>query len=211
MAGTLTLALRSRGIETESINGPTPGAVVEAVRRLAPVTVLLDLDLGPLGSGRDLVAPLTDAGAEVVMLTGVTDKAKLAACVEAGARGVLTKTVPFEQLLDTIARLAAGEALLSPPQRDELRRALREHRAEWAPFAALSPREQAVLARLVAGEPADVIAERSFVSLATVRSQIRAILVKLGVNSQLEAVAMARRLGWPPEDLHLGTGGSSAR
>jgi DNA-binding NarL/FixJ family response regulator len=36
----------------------------------------------------------------------------------------------------------------------------------------------------------------SFVSVATVRSQVRAILLKLGVNSQLAAVAAARQSGW---------------
>jgi len=36
------------------------------------------------------------------------------------------------------------------------------------------------------------------VSLTTVRSQIRSVLMKLGVNSQLAAVALARRQGWPP-------------
>ena len=35
-----------------------------------------------------------------------------------------------------------------------------------------------------------------FVSLATVRSHIRAILQKLGVNSQLAAVAAATKAGW---------------
>jgi DNA-binding CsgD family transcriptional regulator len=35
------------------------------------------------------------------------------------------------------------------------------------------------------------------VSLATVRTQIRGILNKLGVTSQLAAVALARRAGWP--------------
>jgi DNA-binding CsgD family transcriptional regulator len=36
------------------------------------------------------------------------------------------------------------------------------------------------------------------VSEATVRSQIRGVLAKLGVNSQLEAVAMAWAVGWFP-------------
>jgi DNA-binding NarL/FixJ family response regulator len=57
-----------------------------------------------------------------------------------------------------------------------------------------------VLAGLLAGEPAEAIAHRSYVSLATVRSQIRAILLKLGVNSQLAAVAMAREAGWSPDE-----------
>ena len=43
------------------------------------------------------------------------------------------------------------------------------------------------------------IAEQRVVSLATVRSQIRAILRKLEVTSQLAAVAMAHRAGWTGE------------
>lgn len=35
-------------------------------------------------------------------------------------------------------------------------------------------------------------------SLATVRSQIRTLLQKLGVKSQLAAVAMAKRADWEP-------------
>ena len=50
----------------------------------------------------------------------------------------------------------------------------------------------------MAGESAETIAEQVVVSLTTVRSQIRAILLKLGVNSQLAAVALAREAGWPP-------------
>lgn len=40
------------------------------------------------------------------------------------------------------------------------------------------------------------IAAESFVSGTTVRTQVRSILLKLGVNSQLEAVALAARAGW---------------
>ena len=43
---------------------------------------------------------------------------------------------------------------------------------------------------------AEKIAEQQFVALTTVRSQIRSVLQKLGVRSQLEAVAHANRVGW---------------
>ena len=46
------------------------------------------------------------------------------------------------------------------------------------------------------GSSAQSIAQDSFVSMATVRTQIRSILQKLGVNSQLAAAAMARSAGW---------------
>jgi DNA-binding NarL/FixJ family response regulator len=201
LAGTLTMALRARGIDAESANGPTPEAVVGRTAALAPVLVLLDLDLGPLGSGRDLVGPLVDAGGRVVIVTGVTDRTQLAACVEAGATGIIAKTVHFDELLEAVERVASGEELLTRHQRDALLADLRIQRradhARTAPFDALTPREQSVLARLVAGQSAEAIAEASFVSLATVRSQIRSILSKLDVKSQLAAVAAARRAGWP--------------
>jgi DNA-binding NarL/FixJ family response regulator len=163
--------------------------------------VLLDLDLGPLGSGLDLIRPVIGAGGRVVMVTGVTDRARLGACIEAGATGVVGKAAGFETLVGTVGRAAQGLPLLDENERQSLLAEARHRREEdgrqLAPFTSLSPREQAVLARLVAGEPAETIADRSYVSLATVRSHIRAILLKLGVNTQLAAVAMAREAGWP--------------
>jgi len=63
-------------------------------------------------------------------------------------------------------------------------------------FDFLTVREQVVLAELMEGHRAVEIANTAFVSISTVRSQIKAIRNKLGVNSQLAAVAMARRAGW---------------
>lgn len=203
LAGTMAMALRQQGFDVHAAAGPSPDDVVEAARRLVPVLVLLDLELGPpLGSGLDLVRPLVDAGARVVMVTGVTDRARLGACIEAGAAGVVSKGAEFTVLMETVKRAADGVAVLRDDERrallDEARRRRRADHDRLAPFATLSPREQAVLRRLMAGESAETIADRSFVSLATVRSQIRAILLKLGVNSQLAAVALAREAGWSP-------------
>ena len=203
LSGTLALALRQRGLQVEAVNGPTPEAVVRRAAELAPVLVLLDLDLGPaLGNGVDLVRPLVDAGGRVVIMSGDTSRPRLGACVEAGASGVVSKASKFDDLVEAVQRSADGRDLLPEGERQSLLAELRESRRarheRLAPFASLSPREQAVLARLMAGESAETIAEHSYVSLATVRSQIRAILLKLGVNTQLAAVALARDAGWSP-------------
>jgi DNA-binding NarL/FixJ family response regulator len=203
LATALTLTLRQEGIAVEAINGPTVIDLIDAVRRCAPVLVLLDLDLGPsLGSGLDLIRPMTAAGGQVIMMTGVVERARLGACIEAGAVGIASKAAGFGELLDAIGHAVAGEDLLSSHQRQMLLNDLQAQRQAdrqlAAPFVALSPREQVVLARLVAGDSAEAIAEKAYVSLATVRSQIRSILTKLGVKSQLAAVAMARQAGWPP-------------
>ena len=55
----------------------------------------------------------------------------------------------------------------------------------------LTDREKFVLAELIEGHCAEEIANAAYVSISTVRSQIKAILQKLGVNSQLAAVAQA--------------------
>ena len=132
--------------------------------------------------------------------TGIADRGRLAACVEAGAIGVVSKAAGFGDLADVVRRAVDGMELLTDHQRQNLLAELRAERladgARPAPFAFLSPREQAMLAALVAGESADAIAARTYVSLATIRSQIRSILRKLGVKSQLAAVALARRANW---------------
>ncbi|HXW80901.1 MAG TPA: helix-turn-helix transcriptional regulator [Acidimicrobiales bacterium] len=64
-------------------------------------------------------------------------------------------------------------------------------------FDRLTPREQEVLSALMRGDTARDICKHSFVAMPTVRSQIRSILTKLGVSSQLAAVVLAYRSGWP--------------
>ncbi len=202
LAGTMAMALRQQGLEVHAAAGPSAAAVVDLARKLAPVLVLLDLDLGStLGSGLDLIRPLIETGARVVMVTGVDDRARLGACIEAGAVGVVSKATEFSVLIDTVQRAIEGAPLMRADERQALLDAARDRRRSdhdrLAPFDALSPKEQAVLVHLLAGESAETIAEKSYVSLATVRSHIRAILLKLGVNSQLAAVALARNAGWP--------------
>jgi DNA-binding NarL/FixJ family response regulator len=67
-------------------------------------------------------------------------------------------------------------------------------------FDYLSPREQQVLVELMHGFTAQQISERHVTSLSTVRSQIHAILQKLGVRSQAQAIVLAYEFGWIPDD-----------
>lgn len=59
----------------------------------------------------------------------------------------------------------------------------------------LTPRQREILGLLAEGERAKEIASRLSVSVPTVRNHIHALLRRLGVNSQLAAVAKARELG----------------
>jgi len=203
VAETLAVSLRAAGIDVVRCGSILQDAVLASIEEYRPHLVLLDLDLGGR-TALPLIGPAIERGSRVVMLTGETDVVRLAECVEAGASGVLSKAVPFDSLLDDLHRAARGEELLSDRRRDELSTALRSARSEQerrlAPFVALTAKEQAVLAALIEGSSAEQIARQTFVSLSTVRSQIAAVLSKLGVNSQLSAVAAARAADWHPND-----------
>ena len=168
-----------------------------------PDVVLLDLDLGgELGDGAGLIAPLRSRGAQVVVVTGTTSLHRHGLCLEQGAAGVLPKTTPFLELVAAVQGAAQGRSLVRDDRRQDLLATLRRWRTaerdRLAPFERLTPRERQVLGCLLDGLSAERIAQDWVVSEATVRSQIRGVLTKLDVSSQLAAVAAARHAGWEP-------------
>jgi DNA-binding NarL/FixJ family response regulator len=89
---------------------------------------------------------------------------------------------------------------MAEAERLELLALLRRRRAEdtqlRAPFDRLTPREKQVLRAIAEGHNVETIAERWVVSRSTVRTQVRGILTKLEVSTQIAAVARARQAGW---------------
>lgn len=200
----LAFALRAQGLRAMMTADPTPGSVLALVAEHRPVVALVDLQFGGTAmEGLELIAPVAASGTRVVVLTGVTDRAVLGACLEAGATGIASKAEPFERLLERIRAAVEGRHVMSLAEIEDLRGALHEQRADlarrMAPFRSLSPRERDVLDGLMRGRTADAIAETTYVSVATVRTHIQSILRKLEVNSQLAAVARARECGWSPD------------
>jgi DNA-binding NarL/FixJ family response regulator len=201
LAQSLGYALSAHGVSVEIPALAEQARLLGDIERLAPCLVLLDLDLGDaVGDGAGLVGRLAAAGMRVLILSGTTQRTRFAAAVEAGAVGYVEKGCAFDVLLDTVLRAARGEDVLPAADRHELATTLRtQRRAErrrLAPFERLTGREAEVLVELAAGNCVAQIAEQSFVSVPTVRTQVRQVLAKLDVSSQLEAVALARRSGW---------------
>ena len=201
LAESLAFALSNMGIEVTVVDDLSSHNVLTVLAAENLDLVLLDFDLGDAGLGLDLVRPITDLGLRVVMLTGETSTIKLAECVEAGAIGIISKSEQFNHLIDHVTDVVDGRRILSPTTRERLLGELRAHRSaeneRLAPFSRLTVRESEVLKDLMAGKNAETIATEGYVSVATVRSHIKALLAKLGVNSQLAAVAAAQRAGWP--------------
>ena len=202
LAQSLAVSLGLAGIASEAAPDHDPMAVLEAVRRRPPAALVLDLRLGQTATGDSIIAEVVAEHVDVVVLTAEEDPVRLAECLAAGASRIVPKTLELEVL---VAQLA--DALEAPLERwtareqrivAEASARSEERKRRLAPFAALTEREAAVLGALMGGCAASEIAEQSFVSLSTVRSQIRSVLAKLGVHSQLAAVALAHQSGWNP-------------
>ena len=202
LATGLRTALEQRGAEVDLVD-PTvgPNQLVATIAANPPDCAVVDLGLPFNGGGLLLIQPLVAKGIRVVVLTGESERQLLARSSTEGAEAVLFKTEPLPDIVEAILRVAQGESI-RPAQRDELaaelHRLLAEANKRKAPFVDLSPREKQVLAGLMDGYGPSALAERHYVSVATIRAQIRSVLGKLGVRSQLEAVVLAHRNRWGP-------------
>lgn len=203
LAAALHSELGRAGADVELLDA-TVGAteLLNTVFANQPDCAVIDLGLPFPGGGSSLIAPIAQHDIRVVVLTGETERQLLARAADAGAEAVLSKSEPLTDIVETILMVAGGHAVRSAQRAElaaELRRLQAEQSQREAPFAGLSPRERQVLAGLMHGQGPALLAERNYVSVTTVRSQIRSVLSKLGVSSQLQAVAMAHQSGWNPE------------
>lgn len=197
----LQVALSARGWHIETTSGPPEREVIEHASRFKPDCVLLDVHLGyGSGNGFDLIRPLVATGAKVMMLTAERRRTILAECLEAGAIGWIRTTASLDEVDAALATVVAGRPILGRTERAEFLELLRAERTnalrDRERFAQLTPREAIVLGALSDGFSAEEIAQQHYVALTTVRSQIRSVLQKLGVRSQLAAVAIADAHRW---------------
>jgi DNA-binding NarL/FixJ family response regulator len=200
----LVMALKKRGLNAQRIRVRSAEQVlrvlacaVEVVRGVA----LLDLELGRGDDGAPidgvmLIEPLRRAGWQVVVVTGTQEPSRIAAAVAAGATGLVPKSDSLDELV--LAALAAveGRELICPDERrhweqlHERRSVARARRAEL--LGRLTVRENEVLRLLARGLRVGGVARQLELSEATVRTQVKSILRKLEVNSQIEALATYR-------------------
>jgi len=208
-AESLELALNLEGYDARRLPLPTQtrstGQFLAAAQRLHPRVVLLDLDLGAFGDGVRLIHPLAASGANVVVVTASADRSRWGECLSYGARKTLAKTQPLNEILSVVRRIHQGLPVVEAAEKERLLQQWDEHRREVEDqrrrLDSLTAREREVLARLQEGVTVRDIARLNVVSEATVRTQVKSILAKLGVTSQLAAVGLAHNAGWhPPQD-----------
>ncbi|WP_193610205.1 helix-turn-helix transcriptional regulator [Nocardioides lijunqiniae] len=203
-AETLDLALSLNGHEVDQVPIPTSGAwgepLVRTVLKRRPHVAILDVDADQVGDVARIIGPLTDAGVAVVVLTSSRHAPRWGECLHHGARRVVPKTAPLQTIVSTLRRLEAGLPVIPRDKREALvscwRRECTAERGAQQRLASLTAREMQVLGHLSSGRQVRDIAKACVVSEATVRTQVKAILGKLDVGSQLAAVGLAHRTGW---------------
>ena len=203
-ADALASALVAEGHAVERVGvrvgGVQGGDLCAAILATRPAVVLLNVDLGRGFDGVGVIRRLHRTGVIVVVVTGSGDDARWGECLWHGARAVLSKSTGLQAMVETIARVVANRPVLAGKDSSGLLRRYREERSArqllCARLDTLTPREQEILAALMRGRHVAEIARDRCVAESTVRTQVRSILLKLEVSSQLAAVGAALQARW---------------
>ncbi|MFF2751536.1 response regulator [Kitasatospora sp. NPDC058048] len=195
------------GIEVVGAAGDGEEAVA-LVERHHPDVVLMDLRM-PRCDGVEATRRIRAAHpeTEVVVLTTYADDDSLFPALRAGARGYLTKDAGAEEIARAVADVRSGAAGLSPQIQLRLLERLSGQPGDPGPAAGrpgsrsgelpdgLTVREAEVLALIAEGLSNAEIAQRLFVSQATVKTHINNLFAKTAVRDRAQAVAYAFRHG----------------
>lgn len=166
---------------------------VDVVAATRPDVLLLDLYM-PEVDGHAVLAALRDAQHRpaVVVLTSATDDEHLVRAVHAGAMSYVLKTAPAEDVIAAVRCAATGTSSLSPELLTRFTQALRRP-APPDPLQPLSPRERDVLRLVAQGHSNRQIARDLAIGEQTVKTHVRGILAKLGLQDRVQAAIFALR------------------
>jgi DNA-binding NarL/FixJ family response regulator len=183
---------------------------ISLISRILPDVVLLDVHL-PGGGGQLVVSALKVSHPEVRFLALSASDAPedVIACIRAGARGYVTKTISGADLVDAVQRVAAGDAVFSPRlagfvldafaslSSDAAGSGGPEGRPSFDPeLDQLTTREREVLRLIARGYTYKEIAKEFTISSRTVETHVSSVLRKLQLSTrhQLTRWATERRL-----------------
>jgi DNA-binding NarL/FixJ family response regulator len=176
-------------------------AAVETLRRVPADVAVMDVRMPKL-DGIEATRRICQAGdrPRVLMLTTFDLDEYAFAALKAGASGFLLKDVPPEELLFGIRAVHSGDAVVAPSTTrrliDRFAPMLPSGAAETEPdLSGLTSREREVLTLIAQGLSNTEIADRLFVSEATVKTHVGRVLAKLSLRDRVQAVVFAYETG----------------
>lgn len=176
----------------EADDGAAAGQRVDA---LSPDVVLMDIRMPGVDglTATESIRSRPDAPEVIVLTTFDADENVLRA-LRAGAAGFLLKDTPPTEIVNAVHRVAAGDAQLSPAvlRRLVARFAETDPRGDdaRARLATLTDREVDVADAIGEGLTNADIAARLYLSVATVKAHVSAILDKLGAANRVQVALL---------------------
>jgi DNA-binding NarL/FixJ family response regulator len=181
-------------------------SALQQLQQHKPNVVLVDAALGRNRSQR-LVESIKEAAphARMIMMDMQPEEEDVVDFIKRGASGFIAKDAAFEDLIDTIRRVAGGEDVV-PPQ---LTGTLLSHIAKQASVLRNTPlmaavhmtkREQQITDLIAEGLSNKEIAQQLNIATYTVKSHVHNILEKLALDSRLQIAAHAHKKTPPKGD-----------
>jgi DNA-binding NarL/FixJ family response regulator len=184
----LARILNAEGIEVVREVADGAGALA-AIAELRPTVAILGFAMPQIESIDVVRHAAGESGATgIILYTGLPEQTLVVAALEAGARGLVLKEAPLDELLEAIKVVAGGEVYVDPTLGAM---AVRSDSGVRPP--SLSGREREILRLLADGKTNREIAEALFISPDTVRTYVRRAMEKLDADSRTQAVAIAIR------------------
>ena len=177
--------------DLELVSEASSGSIALAkCQETTPDVILMDMVM-PEMDGLETTRTILDQypSVKIIMLTSFTKESMVQDALEAGATSYLLKDVPIDELADAIRLAYADQPTLSPEATRSLIKSKKNLPEEYD--SGLSTREKQVLALVVEGMSNEEIAEKLYISQATVRHHVSACINKLGAANRTQAAVLA--------------------
>ncbi|EGD56846.1 two component transcriptional regulator, LuxR family protein [Gordonia neofelifaecis NRRL B-59395] len=172
------------------------GEAIRAALRLRPDVVVMDVRMPEVDGLAATAAVVAQTDARVLVLTTFDIDDYVLGALSAGASGFLLKSASGAELVAGVHRVADGDAVLDAAVTRVVVDAMRARPADPGPdLSELTDREVQVLGGLGAGLSNAQIAGRLTIGEATVKTHVSRVLMKLGVQSRVQAAVLAARSG----------------